>query len=74
MVKKCGLTQKVGMYVQSAADAYHQTHLKNHVSVLHEKKNGAARLDPWEILVLLALKIPFHFISLRRLENYLHFV
>ena len=24
--KKCGLTQKIGMYVQSAADAYHQTH------------------------------------------------
>ena len=28
-----------------------------------EKKYGAARLDPWEIFVLLALKIPFHFIS-----------
>ena len=37
------------------------------------KKNGAARLDPWEIFVLLALKIPFHFISLRKLENYLQF-
>ena len=36
-------------------------------------KNGAARLDPWEIFVLLALKIPFHFISLRKLENYLQF-
>ena len=38
-----------------------------------KKKNGAARLDPWEIFVLLALKIPFHFISLRKLENYLQF-
>ena len=37
------------------------------------KKNGAARLDPWEIFLLLALKIPFHFISLRKLENYLQF-
>ena len=37
------------------------------------KKNRAARLDPWEIFVLLALKIPFHFISLRKLENYLQF-
>ena len=27
----------------------------------------------WEIFVLLALKIPFHFISLRKLENYLQF-
>ena len=38
-----------------------------------EKKNGAACLDPWEIFVLLALKILFHFISLRKLENYLQF-
>ena len=38
-----------------------------------EKKNGAARLDPWEIFLLLALKTPFHFISLRKLENYLQF-
>ena len=37
------------------------------------KKNGAACLDPWEIFVLLALKMPFHFISLRKLENYLQF-
>ena len=36
-------------------------------------KNSAARLDPWEIFLLLALKIPFHFISLRKLENYLQF-
>ena len=35
-----------------------------------KKKNGAARLDPWEIFVLLPLKIPFHFISLRKLTNY----
>ena len=41
--------------------------------LLSNKKNGAARLDPWEIFVLLALKIPFHFISLRKLENYLQF-
>ena len=38
-----------------------------------EKKNGATRLDPWEIFVLLPLKIPFHFISLRKLKNYLQF-
>ena len=38
-----------------------------------EKKNGAARLDPWEIFVLSPLKIPFHFISLRKLDNYLQF-
>ena len=37
------------------------------------QKNGAARLDPWEIFVLLALEIPFHFISLRKLENYIQF-
>ena len=36
--QKCGLTQKIGKYVQSAADAYHQTHLKNNVSVVHENK------------------------------------
>ena len=36
-------------------------------------KNGAAHLDPWEIFVLLALKIPFHFTSLRKFENYLQF-
>ena len=41
--------------------------------ILTGKKNGTARLDPWEIFVLLALKIPFHFISLRKLENYLQF-
>ena len=35
----------------------------------NKRKNGAA---PWEIIVL-ALKIPFHFISLRKLENYLQF-
>ena len=40
---------------------------------LNWKKNGAARLDHWEIFLLLALKIPFHFISLRKLENYLQF-
>ena len=38
-----------------------------------QKRNGAARLDPWEIFLLLVLKIPFHFISLRKLENYLQF-
>ena len=37
------------------------------------EKNGAARLDPWEIFLLLALKILFHFISLRKFENYLQF-
>ena len=42
-------------------------------STIEIKKNGAARLDPWEIFLLLALKIPFHFISLRKLENYLQF-
>ena len=36
------------------------------------KKNGAARLDPWEIFVLLALKIPFHFISFRKLPSILY--
>ena len=41
--------------------------------LFQRKKNGAARLDPWEIFLLLALKIPFHFISLRKLENYLQF-
>ena len=28
---------------------------------------------PWELFVLLALKIQFYFISLRKLENYLQF-
>ena len=42
-------------------------------SIAVSKKNRAASLDPWEILVLLALKIPFHFISLRRLKNYIQF-
>ena len=37
------------------------------------KKNGAARLDPWEIFLLLPLKIRFHFILLRKLKNYLQF-
>ena len=39
ITKKCGLTQKIGMYVQSAADAYHQTHLKKHVSVVLKIKD-----------------------------------
>ena len=34
--------------------------------VPRKKKNGAARLDPWEIFVMLPLKIPFDFISLRK--------
>ena len=38
-----------------------------------QDQNGAARLDPWENFILLPLKIPFHFISLRKLENYLQF-
>ena len=32
------------------------------VKTLPMKKNGAARLDPWEIFVLLSPKIPFNFI------------
>ena len=37
--------------------------------VPRKKKNGAARLDPWEIFVLLPLKIPFHVTSLRKLKK-----
>ena len=37
-----------------------------------EKKRRSAP-GPLAIFVLLALKIPFHFISLRKLENYLQF-
>ena len=40
--------------------------------IFDQKKNGAARLDPWEIFVLLALKIPFHFTSLRKLPSILY--
>ena len=45
---------------------------EHHCKCIQPLKNGAARLDPWEIFVLLTL-IPFRFISLRRLENYLQF-
>ena len=44
-----------------------------HKKINDTEKNGAARPDPWEIFLLLALKIMFHFISLRKLENYLQF-
>ena len=43
--------------------------LKVSKSLPNQKKNGAARLDLWEIFVLLPLKISFHFISFRKYKN-----
>ena len=36
------------------------------------KEKRTTHLDPWEIIMLLPLRIPFHFISWRKFTNYFH--